>query len=173
MESLNSFISDDANSMSSRMLPSIWINDDKEEEDGSSLEDVLRALHHQDVPVEVTKERRNRVDEIADKIIDAFTIKTEDRFIDTDEGILSNEDSEKRLIIIGSVLGIMLNVTLSALLVLASIVFSDKFEVATFNPSLDKSNTYPTPYLLIMAKLGLGNIVILRQNKALNFEIDL
>ena len=71
----------------------------------------------------------NGFDEIADKIIDAFTIKTADRFIDSEEGIMSNENSEKHLIIMGSVLGIILNVTLSALLVLASVVFSDKFDL--------------------------------------------
>ena len=78
------------------LAPSIEINapadGHNEVHDGSSLEDDLRSLHHQDIPVEVFKERRNRVDEIVDKIIDAFTVKTEDRFIDTDEGILSNEE---------------------------------------------------------------------------------
>ena len=100
-----------------------------EELDGSSLKDNSRFQNEEEVPVEVSTENSNRLEEIADKIIDAFTIKTADRFIDSEEGIMSNEDSEKRLIIIGSVLGIILNVTLSALLVLASVVFSDKFDL--------------------------------------------
>ena len=78
---------------------------------------ILPKNHRQEeVPVEVSTESTKGFDEIADKVIDAFTIKTADRFIDSDEGIISNEDSEKRLIIMGSVLGIILNVTMSALL---------------------------------------------------------
>ena len=185
MEDWNSLESEDANSMSTgtindvdveTLVPSIRINGPGEDEDdgSSSLKDSLRFINKIPLkaPVEVSTERRNRFDEIADKIINAFTIKTEDRFIDSDEGIMSKKDSEARLIIMGSVLGIMLNVTLSAMLVLASIVFSDKFAVTTYHPLLEKSNTYPTPYLFIMAKLGLGDIVVLRQNKELNFEID-
>ena len=102
----------------------------------------------------MSTENNNGFDEIADKIIDAFTIKTADRFIDSEEGIMSNEDSEKRLIIMGNALAIILNVTLSALLVLASVVFSGKFEVMTLHPSLEKPH-HPLPHVLIMAKLGL------------------
>ena len=125
-----------------------------EELDGSSLKDNSRFQNEEEVPVEVSTENSNRLEEIADKIIDAFTIKTADRFIDSEEGIMSNEDSEKRLIIMGNALAIILNVTLSALLVLASVVFSGKFEVMTLHPSLEKSH-HPLPHVLIMAKLGL------------------
>ena len=159
---------------SETFVPSIWINAPEkncnEEHNGSSLKDDLRFQYEEELPAEVSIESTKGFDEIADKVIDAFTIKTADRFIDSDEGIISNEDSEKRLIIMGSVLGIILNVTMSALLVLASMVFSGNFEIMTPHPSLESS--YPTPYLLIMAKLGLGDMIILRQNKALNFEID-
>ena len=153
------------------MVPSVEETgeDSNEVRDGSSLQDGLG------VPGEVLKENRNRFDrfdEIADIIINAFTIRKRERFINSEQGILSNEESEVRLIILGSVLGLILNVTLSAMLVLASIVFSNKFAVTTFTPSLEKSNSYPTPYLLIMSKLGLGDIVVLRQDKELNFEID-
>ena len=67
MESLNSFISDDANSMSSGTINEISVlsikidapaDDHNEVRDGSSLEDDSRSLHHEDVPVEVSKERR-------------------------------------------------------------------------------------------------------------------
>ena len=100
-----------------------------EDLDGSSLKDNSRFQYEEEVPVEFSTKNTNGFDEIADKIIDAFTIKTADRFIDSEEGIMSNENSEKHLIIMGSVLGIILNVTLSALLVLASVVFSDKFDL--------------------------------------------
>lgn len=100
-----------------------------EEHDGSSLKDNSEIQYEEEVPVEFSTKNTNGFDEIADKIIDAFTIKTADRFIDSEEGIMSNENSEKHLIIMGSVLGIILNVTLSTLLVLASVVFSDKFDL--------------------------------------------
>ena len=114
------------------------------------------------------QESKSKVDEIADKIINAFTIKQANRFVESDQDVISYEDSEQRLIIMGSVLAFILNLALTGLVLLA---FVEK-NVISMLPKLENSDSFPLPYLLVMTKLGQGDLVVLRQSKSLNFEID-
>ena len=114
------------------------------------------------------QESKSKVDEIADKIINAFTIKQANRFVESDQDVISYEDSEQRLIIMGSVLAFILNLTLTGLVIFG---FVEK-SVISIQPKLENSDSFPVPYLLVMTKLGQGDLVVLRQSKSLNFEID-
>jgi len=116
------------------------------------------------------KSTEGQIDEIADRIIKAFTIKPEERFVNSNDDTISYQESEIRLIILGSVLGIVLNLVLSALLVLTNSTFSDTIVLPIHPPPL-KHNIL-IPYLFIMPKLGLGDIIVLRQNKELTFDLD-
>ena len=114
------------------------------------------------------QESKSKVDVIADKIIDAFTIKQANRFVECDQDVIPYEDSENRLIIMGSILAFVLNLTLTGLVLLG---FVEK-SVISMQPKLENSDSFPVPYLLVMTKLGQGDLVVLRQSKSLNFEID-
>ena len=115
------------------------------------------------------KSTEGQIDEIADRIIKAFTIKPEERFVNSNDDTISYQESEIRLIILGSVLGIVLNLVLSALLVLTNSTFSDTIVLPIHPPPL-KHNIL-IPYLFIMPKLGLGDIIVLRQNKELTMAL--
>ena len=132
-------------------------------------EDYLldNAQNDESNSVEV-QESKSKVDEIADKIINAFTIKQANRFVESDQDVISYEDSENRLIIMGSILAFVLNLTLTGLVFFA---FVEK-SVILMQPKLGNSDSFPVPYLLVMTKLGQGDLLVLRQSKSLNFEID-
>ena len=122
------------------------------------------------VPVEKDS-TKSKFDVIADRIINAFTIKPQERFVESNEDTISYQESEKRLIIFGSYLTVILNLALSALLVLAHFLSSNRVLMKNYS-SIESSNNYPSPYLFIMTKLGVGDIVVLRQNKDLTFALD-
>ena len=136
--------------------------------------DDLSTIDSEDGSKKVAAEKestKSKFDVIADRIINAFTIKQQERFVESNEDTISYQDSEKRLIIFGSCLAMILNLALSALLVSAHFLSSDRVLMKNYL-SIESSNDYPSPYLFIMTKLGVGDIVVLRQNKDLTFALD-
>ena len=91
------------------------------------------------------------------------------RFLDSDEYVISYEESEKRLIKIAQMLILLESLIILSLLVLLEYWFISRYPII-LNP--EKEGHFPIPSVVFMGKCKNGHMVIFRQLNNIKLEFD-
>ena len=133
----------------------------------------LSYFSFDDQKEEEVETKESKVDIIADQIIKTFIVKKQKNWIDLDtqEDVVSYEESEKRLITLCQVLASILMSTLWTLFVLTYIHFDYELQSIINKIELVSEDlTFPVPQVVLMDAEGIGEMIVLRLNNQNKFE---
>ena len=105
----------------------------------------------------------SKLDKIADQIINTVTIKGQKRLIDQDnpEDNITYEESERRLILLGFSLAILLG--LSSLVLIVHFLQVQDLQVFVAEAKDKNQERIPVPHVIFMHRLGHGHMIGFKQ----------